>query len=78
MGHSNAIVTPLYYDAVSQTSRFGMEIARPLRAPFAKGDDSCIMWVRDFINKTLWIPACAEILMVQFILHWQYLLKPEI
>ena len=25
-----------------------------------------------------WIPAFAEILMVQFILHWQYLLKPEI
>jgi hypothetical protein len=25
-----------------------------------------------------WIPAYAEILMVQFILHWQFLLKPEI
>jgi hypothetical protein len=24
------------------------------------------------------IPAKAEILMVQFILHWQFLLKPEI
>ena len=24
------------------------------------------------------IPAEAEILMVQFILHWQFLLKPEI
>ena len=25
-----------------------------------------------------WIPASAEILMIQFILHWQFLLKPEI
>jgi len=25
-----------------------------------------------------WIPAFAEILMIQFILHWQFLLKPEI
>jgi hypothetical protein len=24
------------------------------------------------------IPAFAEILMIQFILHWQFLLKPEI
>jgi hypothetical protein len=24
------------------------------------------------------IPAKAEILMIQFILHWQFLLKPEI
>jgi hypothetical protein len=26
----------------------------------------------------IWIPAFAEILMVQFILHWQFLLKQEI
>ena len=57
MGHSNAVGPRLYYDAVSQTLRFGMEIARPLRAPFAKDDEPCIMWVRDFVNKTLWIPA---------------------
>gem|GEM_PF-6567467 len=31
-----------------------------------------------FFKKPLWIPACAEILKVQFILHWRLLLKPEI
>jgi hypothetical protein len=58
-GHANAAGLRLHYDAISRPSRFGLEIVCPLGVPFAKGDEPCIMWLRDFINKTLWIPACA-------------------
>jgi hypothetical protein len=52
-GHSNAAGLRLYHDAKSSPSEFGMEIARPLRAPFAKGDEPCIMGGRTPANHTI-------------------------
>ena len=37
-----------------------------------------MMWIWSCKALSVVIPAKAEILMVQFILHWQFLLKPEI
>ncbi len=49
----------------SEGPTFGMEIARPPRPPFLKGDGPCIMRARDFFNKILWIPACAGMTLCQ-------------
>jgi len=46
-GYSNAVGLPEYDDALSWPSRFGMEVARPLRTPFAKGDEPCIIGFKD-------------------------------
>jgi hypothetical protein len=53
MDHSNAVGLRLYCDAVSWPSRFGMEIVRPLRAPFAKGDEPCIIVGKAPSNHTI-------------------------
>jgi hypothetical protein len=41
--HSGAVSLHLSYDTKRWLSRFGVEVVRPLRAPFAKGDEPCII-----------------------------------
>ena len=58
-------------------SRHSCESRNPDIVPAKAGNQRHIKLVSRFHRKP-WIPAYAEILMVQFILHWQSLLKPEI